>query len=297
MTAVVPCSSSSSSEYQCTEKENHFRLMALYQTGTDVKRSLLQYYFSQKNLNLDSFLNERYQFLPIDDVKYALKTKNLQLTDLGIYAIDILLTDHCFELYWDCCIDKASLESILNSNKEDLYRLYQNSRHSDNKSHRNSTKREYLSTDQWELLYNGGIDSQLSTQVPNEGLTVQSFDKNLNFVVLSTVCPLYKSIQVVTTNQMKISQIAVEHEINNEIFNEIWEQMDTNLKPISRRCVCSNYYDQKLDSIKKTTFKRAQTRENRKDILESTFNNPIFLTVSYSLNEVTDTCANNKYYS
>lgn len=115
-------------------------------------------------------------------------------------------------------------------------------------------------------------DVQLSLTFPNKGLTIQSFDDDIHFVLLSNVCPLYQSLQVVTTNQIKLSRIAVEHEINNETFDEIWKLMATHLKPISSYCMC----DHKLDWIKKGTFKCKEAKENRKLILESTFDNKAF---------------------
>ncbi|XP_052085095.1 uncharacterized protein LOC127722238 [Mytilus californianus] len=283
MAALLCGSTPSGTRTQCTGKDNHDRLMALYHTGTDVKRHLLQYHLSQKNLDLADYLYGRYQFLQPDDIKRALRTKNIQLSDLGIYSIDTLLSDQCFDLFWDSCLDKdkTSLENILNRYKEHLYSLYKTSGSDHNGSARNARKREYLSKKQWECLYKGPEDItendvQLSLTFPNKGLIIQSFDDDMNFVLLSNVCPLYQSLQLVTTNQIKLSRIAVEHETNNETFDEIWKLMATHLKPISSYCNCDTHFDHKLDWIKKGTFKCIQVQENRKLILESTFDNKTF---------------------
>lgn len=274
---------------QCSGKDNHDRLMALYHTGTDVKRHLLQYYLSQTKRDLAGYLYGKYQFLPPDDIKRALRTKNIQLSDLGIYAIDALLSDQCFDLFWDSCLDKdnTSLENILNRYKVNLYRLYKTSGRDNNQSLR---KWDYLSKSQWEYLYQGpkmedtqDNDFYLSSTFPKKGLTIHSFDNDMNFVLLNNMCPLYQSLQVVTKNQLKLSRIAVEHEINNEAFEEIWEVMTTHLKPISSYCICDTYFDHKLNWIKKGTFNCAQTQEYRKCILESTFDNKTFSEVSFIL--------------
>lgn len=291
MAASFCGSTPSATVKQCSGKDNHDRLMALYHTGTDVKRHLLQYYLSQNKLDLAGFLYGKYQLLPPDYLKRALPTKNFQLLDLGIYTIDALLSDQCFDLFWDSCLDKVetSLENILNRYKEILYRLYKTSGR-DNQSARNERKWDFLSKKQWEYLYNSPElqemqenDFDLSLTFPNEGITTQSFDNDMNFVLLSNLCPLYQSLQVVTTNQMKLSMIAVEHEINNEAFDEIWKLMATHLKQISSYCIGEAWYDHNLNWIKEGSFKGVKAQESRKCILESTFDNKTFLEVSFFL--------------
>lgn len=280
-------------EKQCTESENHDRLMALYNTGTDVKRYLLQHYLSNKNLSLAGYLFGKLECLQSDDVKRVTRKQNMQLSDLGVYSIDILLTNHCYDLFWECCLVNTSLEIILDTYKKDLYSLYKQNSQDGNKPHRSFEKHTYLSKHQWEILYQDTtcqnktkiqeIGSHLAMQFPNIRLTVESFDNEMNFVLLSTVCPLYKSVQVVTDNQMKISRIAVGHEINNEDFDKIWNLMATNLKLISKHSGCAGFLMLEMEKIKESTLDREKTQQTRKYILESTFYNTEFLKVSNRL--------------
>lgn len=240
----------------------------------------------KKNLDLSDYLYGKYHCIPPDDVQRIIRTKHFQLSRLRVVTIDTLLSDHCYDLFWDSCLEKTGLESILETYKRDLYTLYIKSNRERNESSEKERKMGQLTKLQWELLYKGQmidtskVNDQLSTQFPTKGLTVTSFDNDMNFVLLSNVCPLYKSLQIVTSNQLKISRIVVDHTVNIETFNEIWELMSTNLKPISRHCLCEGYYHQKLNSIMRSSFDRLQSRENRKSILESTFENIIFSKVS-----------------
>lgn len=287
MAALNYCGIKSDSEEKNKERENHDRLMALYFTATDVRRSLLNHYLTEKKIDIAGFLSERYDCLSTEDVRLASRTKNIQLSDLGICAIDTLLTNHCYALFWDCCLIKQSIDNILHTHKKDFYSIYQNSSKHNSATRRSFGNEIFLSKKQWEYLYKGPeekvieeIGFQLSMQIPNKDLAPNSFDDDMNFVILSTVCPLYKSVAMVTEMQMMISRIAVEHGINKEVFDEIFEVLGRNLINISRHSICEGYYKQKLDTIKKSTFNRQLTQENRKYILESSFANPKFLKVS-----------------
>lgn len=268
-----------------TKSINHDRLMALYHVGTDVKRYLLQHYLSENNLKLANYLSKRYDCIPSDDVKRVTRTKNIQLSDLGVHAIDTLLRKHCYDMFWDCCLHKSSLDHILYTNRTELYKLYQSDIQQDHESPYGLQTLKHLSSTQWSFIIRK-IDCQTSSIIPKKGLEVTTFDDDMHFVLLSTVCPLYKSVQVVTENQMKISRIAVEHGINNDDFEIIWELMEKKLNTMSSHCNCAGYFKPKLDTVKKSTFNQEQTRDNRKYILNSTFDNPTLLKVSFAIKKI-----------
>lgn len=283
---------------QCTENENHDQLMALYHTGTDVKRYLLQHYLSKTNQNITGYLSGKLEYLQPDDIKRVTRKQNMQLSDLGVCSIDTLLTNHCYDLFWDCCLDKTSLENILDTHKKDLYSCYVESSQDDNKFFKSFRNQKYLSKRQWKFLYHDStcpnwteideISSDLSIQFPNKSLTKDSFDNELSSIVLSTICPLYKSVQAVTENQMTFSRIAVGHEISNADFDKIWNLMEANLKPMSNHCGCAGYLMLEMEKIKESIFDREKTQETRKHILESTFYNTELLKVSNRLSEKGD---------
>ncbi|CAG2236838.1 unnamed protein product [Mytilus edulis] len=183
---------------------------------------------------------------------------------------------HCYDMFWDCCLHKSSLDHLLYTNKTELYKLYQNDIHQDHDSPYGLRTLKHLSISQWSFIIRK-TDYQTSSIIPKKGLEVTAFDDDMHFVLLSTVCPLYKSVQVVTENQMKISRIAVEHGINNDDYEKIWELMEKKLNTMSSHCNCAGYFKPKLDTMKKSTFNREQTRDNRKYILDSTFDNQTLL--------------------
>ncbi|CAG2250681.1 unnamed protein product [Mytilus edulis] len=263
----------SGTDKQCIENENHDQLMALYHTGTDVKRYLLQHYLSKTNQNITGYLSGKLECLQPDDIKRVTRTKNATLRS-RCFSIDKLLTNHCYDLFWDCCLDKTSLENILDTHKKDLYSCYVKSSQDDNKSFKSFRNQKYLSKCQWKFLYHDStcpnwteideISSDLSTQFNSKSLTKDSFDNELSSIILSTICPLYKSVQAVTENQMTFSRIAVGHEINNADFDKIWNLMEANLKPMSNHCGCAGYLMLEMEKIKESTFDREKTQETRK---------------------------------
>lgn len=278
-------------EIQRTESKNHDRLMALHDTGLNIKRTLLKCYLLEKNLNLLEYLSTWHDWNRFDDVKHAIrKAKNVTLEELRLNTIDTLLTYHCYELFWKRCLVNTSVEEILNKYKEDLYNLYQIGGGCSNAYQ--GGKKKYLTKDQWTVIFkdqeseegkNGTNDSKFTTPFVAKGLTVASFDNDTNFVILSTVCVLFKSVLALTEYQTQISWIAIDHEVQSEVFDKIWMSMETNIRTISCYCLCVDRYNEMLDSIKTCIFGRLQAQENRKYVMESALDHPSFFQVSYLL--------------
>lgn len=291
MAKLTDCSEPYDTEIHRIETKNHDRLMAIHHTGLNVKRTLLKYYLSEKNLSLLDYLSTWHDCTRFDDVKHAIsEAKNVTVEELRLHTIDTLLTYHCNDLFWKSCLVNTSVEEILNKYKEDLYNLYQTGGGCSNEYQ--GQKKKYLTKDQWTVIFkdqgseedtNGTNDSKLSTTCVTKGLTERSFDKDMNFVILSTVCSLFKSVHVLTEYQTKISRIAIEHEMQNDAFDILWKSMETNIRTISCYCLCADRYDEMLDSIKTCIFGRLQAQENRKCVLKSTLDHPTFFQVSYLL--------------
>lgn len=289
MAKLNDCSEPYYTEIQRTESINHDRLMALHDTGLNIKRTLLKCYLLEKNLNLLEYLSTWHDWNRFDDVKHAIrKAKNVTLEELRLNTINTLLTYHCYELFWKSCLINTSVEEILNKYKEDLYNLYQTGGGCSNEYQ--GGEKKYLTKDQWTVIFkdqeseegkNGTNDSKFTTPFVAKGLTVASFDNDTNFVILSTVCVLFKSVLALTEYQTQISWIAIDHEVQSEAFDKIWMSMEKNIKTISCHCKCEDRYNVMLDSIKTCIFGRLQAQANRKYVMESALDHPSFFQVSY----------------
>lgn len=269
-------------ETHSKEKDNYDRLISVFHAGTDVKRCLLDFFLRKKHLDLlDWLTNISKSFLQFEDVKNARrKSSIIQATDLGLNTIDTVLKYNCFDMFWDCCLLYSSLEDILNSHKDELYRIYLNS------------KREHmcspcLTKDQWEVLYHTeaseviGEHQNTENVFASKGVTVSCLDSKLNFIILNIVCSLFKSVNAISECQVHISKFAVQIcEIKNDVFDDLWEKMVTNILLISRHCQLYDHFRIKCEVTKCSRFNRIVVQDNRKIILEEAFNNPVFIDVS-----------------
>lgn len=269
---------SNETDYKADEKFN--RLFLLFHTGTKVKRKLLDWHLSEKKLNLLDWLTSlSKQFLQFVDVKRALrKSDTIQSTDLVLNTIDIVLKNNCFDMFWDCCLLNTSFENIISSHKELLYSRYDNL----DKQHES----RILTKDQLDTLFKC-VENSVTDEVGNEQCTypskriIASLDSELNFFILSVICPLFISVNAVSECQSQISKIAVlKNEVDDDKFTALWNKMEENIDYISSYCKASEYFKRKFTKIKKAKCNRTLAQQNRKDILEEAFNNPDFVSVS-----------------
>ncbi|CAC5369364.1 unnamed protein product [Mytilus coruscus] len=274
-------------EHDNSGKENYDRLLSVFHTGTDVKRSLLEQYLREKHLNLLDWLTDVNQtFLKFDDVKRAIKrSSTIQLTDLELSTIDILLKFHCFDMFWELCLLNTRLEEILNSHKEELLRIHHNSiRQHGLPSFSTEQYTPNLTKNQWDILFKSGESSEIKGEgnvadiSATKDITLSSLDKPLNILLLYTVCPLFQSVITVSNCQIQISKIAV---LNSEckcfMFEKLWNIIESHIISIAAHCKLSDYYKGKCETTKQTFFNKTLSQENRKCILEDAFNNPDFI--------------------
>ncbi|CAG2185939.1 PPP4R3 [Mytilus edulis] len=270
-------------------KENYDKLLAVFHIGTDVKRSLLQFYLHDKKLSLLEFLtkiSKTLNFLQFEDVKLARKRSSfIQPADLGLNTVDTVLKYNCFDIFWDCCLLNTSLEDILNHHKEKLYSIYLHS----NKQHdlpNMSTEysSSYISKDHWEFLFKTGEcrkmieDDNVENIFASKGITVSRLDSNLNIVILETVCPLFKSLLALSECQIGISKTAVnESDIQTSAFHDTWNQIEMHILRLGKHCKSKDYFRRKCIAVKRARFNKTLAQENRKRILDEAFNNPEFI--------------------
>ncbi|CAG2233585.1 unnamed protein product [Mytilus edulis] len=227
-------------------KENYDRLLSVFHTGTDVKRSLLEQYLREKHLNLLDWLTDLNQtFLKFDDVKRAIKrSSTIDFKDLELSTIDIFLKFNCFDLFWDVCLLNTRLEEILNDHKDELLGIYQTSMTQYDIP--SSSTKQYtpsLTKTQWEILFKSGKCSgirkggNVADISATKDITLSSLDETLNVLLLHTVCPLYKSVNIVSECQIQILKMAV---INSECerftFENLWNRIESHIISIASHC-------------------------------------------------------------
>ncbi|XP_052085224.1 uncharacterized protein LOC127722390 [Mytilus californianus] len=268
-------------------KENYDRLLSVFHTGTDVKRSLLEQYLREKHLNLLDWLTDLNQtFLKFDDIKRAIKrSSTINLKDLELSTIDILLKFNCFDLFWDVCLLNTRLEEILNSHKEELLGIYQNSIGQHGLP--SLSTEQYtpsLTKKQWEILFKSGESCGIKEEgnaadiSATKDITLSNLDETLNVLLLYTVCPLFQSVNTVSECQIQISKIAVLHsECERFAFENLWNRIESHIISIAAHCKLSGYFKRKCEATKQTFFNKTLSQENRKCILEDAFNNPDFI--------------------
>lgn len=270
-------------------KDNYDKLLSIFHIGTDVKRSLLQFYIADKRLDLLEFLTKISKtYLECEDVKHARKRSlSIQPADLGLNTINTVLKYNCFDIFWDCCLLDTSFEDLLNQHKDELYRIYIRS----NRQHdlpRISTEysSSYLSKQDWEFLFekkecmNMVQDGNVKNISATKGITVSCLDSYLNFLILNAVCPLFKSLLAVSECQMIISNTAVyESEVEQHAFLDMWNKIEMHILLISEHCQLKDHFRLKCEAVKTARYNRTLARENRKYILEEAFNSPDFIDV------------------
>lgn len=270
-------------------KENYDKLLAVFHIGTDVKRSLLQFYLHDKKLYLLEFLTKISKtFLQFEDVKLARKRSSfIQPADLGLNTVDTVLKYNCFDIFWDCCLLNTSLEDILNHHKKELYRIYlhPNQQH-DLPNMSTEYSSSYISKDHWEFLFKTGEcrnmieDDNVENIFASKEITVSRLDSTLNFVILKTVCPLFKSLLALSECQIGISKTAVyESEIQTSAFHKTWNQIEMHILHIGEHCQPKDYFRDKCIAVKGARFNKTLAQENRKCILDEAFSNPEFIDV------------------
>lgn len=276
-----------------TGKEDYDRLLAVFHTGTNVKRCLLTQFLRENRLILLQWLTDLDQtFLRFDDVKRAIKRSSIiQLKDLEPSTIDILLKFHCFNMFWDKCLFNTRLEEVLNIHKDELLTIYQNSMTQD--SIASMSTEQYapsLSRNQWELLFKSveccGIKGKgiYHEFFATKNISLSSLDETLNVLLLYTVCPLYKSMITVCECQIQITKLAVlNSECEKTTFEHLWNKIESHIIIISDHCMIFDDFKRECETIKHTFFNRTLSQEKRKPILEDAFNNPDFIRVSLSL--------------
>lgn len=271
---------------------NYDILLSVFHRGTEVKRCLLEHFLRRKKINLFDWLGNLDQnFLQFEDVQRAVRRSAvIQVTDLESSTINILLKNNCFLMFWDICLQNNKLEDILNSHKTILYSIYKNA--GSNKTFSSSMSTEYykarLTTTQWKQLFKtddqSGINIERYCQSisASKDITLSSLDNELNFVLLYTICPLFKSVDVVSECQFQITKFAVfKSSLQKPAFDEIWDKIETHIQIIGSQCNLSEYFKHKCDTIKQTIFNRTVSQENRKCILEDAFKIPDFIKVSF----------------
>lgn len=274
------------------DRDNYDRLLSIFHTGTHVKRCLLEHFLRGKKLNLFDWLDNMDQnFLQFEDVQRAVRRSAvIQVTDLESSTINTLLKNNCFLMFWDICLQNNKLEDILNSHKEDLSSIYENAASNQTFS---SLSTEYykprLTTTQWKLLFKTEDQSEINRDKychsisPSKDITVSSLDNELNFVLLYTICPLFKSVDVVSECQIQITKIAVsKSELQKAAFDEIWDSIKAHIQIIGSQCNRSEYFKDNCEQIQQTIFNKTVSQENRKRILEDAFKIPDFIKVGYS---------------
>ncbi|XP_071140066.1 uncharacterized protein [Mytilus edulis] len=283
-------------ENDSSEKENYDRLLSVFHTGTDVKRSLLEQYLGEKHLNVLDWLTDLNQtFLKFDDVKRAIKrSSTIDLKDLELSTIDILLKFNCFDLFWDVCLLNTRLEEILNDHKDELLGIYQTSMTQYDLP--SSSTKQYtpsLTKTQWEILFKSGECSGIRKEgnvadiSATKDITLSSLDETLNVLLLHTVCPLYKSVKIVSECQTQILQIAVfNSECERFTFEHLWNRIESHIISIASHCKQSDYFKRKCETTKQTFFNRNFSQDNRKCILEDAFNHPYFIRQNQLCNRV-----------
>lgn len=262
--------------------EQYNRLMSIFHIGTDVKRNLLDHYLRviDKQLYiLDWLASQNTNFLLFEDVKHALrKSSTITVKDLVLSTIDTILKCYCFDMFWDCCLLNKSLEDILNSHKDRLYRIYVNS------NNQNETKS--FTKDQWDIMFKRGENIKMEENESEQclsaskGITVSRLDNTMNLLILSVVCPLFKSVNVVSECQTQISKIAVlQRKVTGREFADIWDKLEEHIDKISSHCQLSICFMDECSIVKKAIFNRSQIRQNRKPILEDALINHNFIKV------------------
>lgn len=282
-------------------KENYDKLVSLFRTGTEVKQWLLDFYLSGRQLRLlDWLITLNNNFLQFEDVKRALRqSSTVNSKDLSVNTINTILSRYCFDMFWDCCLKETNLEDLLNTHKDELYRNYVDILTSKGKNIQPFLPPEQhiiilsehitpvISKDQWDVLFKQddipeeGRELDISA---SRGITVSSLDNNQHMFILSTVCPLFKSCTAVSEGQIQISIIAaLDCEVNDIEFVNIWNNMELHIVTIGSHCKLSDYFKRECKSINQTIFNRTLVQDNRKCILQDAFNSPCFIMVSMIL--------------
>ncbi|CAG2202970.1 unnamed protein product [Mytilus edulis] len=208
----------------------------------------------------------------------------MQVTELELNTIDTLLKSNCFDMFCDDCLLNSRLENVLNSHKEELFKIYQNSDTHHNVSHMFTEQyTPSLTKYEWELLFKTGdlwgfneegYDHYISA---SKDITLSSLDINLRYSILYIICPLFKSVHAISECQIQIAKIAVlQTELKYPQF-DIWDTIEAQIVIIGRHCKLFDYFQRKCTTIKNTKFNRSLSQENRKYILVHAFKNPIFL--------------------
>lgn len=251
-------------------KENYDRLLSVFHTGTHVKRCLLEQYLNEKKLDLFDWLTNLNQtsILTSEDVKRAIKrSSTIHLTDLEPTTLDILLKYKCYDMFWKLCLLNTRLEDILNSHKQELYRIYQNSIAHHHPSSYTEQYTPSLTPVQWQLLFETyDLWGVKHCDMPaRTGITISCLDNNLNFLILYKVCPLFKSVITVSNCQTQISKIAARNSISEKPeFDDIWDKIEANIVKVGGHCKLSHYFQTKCTEIKQTIFNRTLSQRNRK---------------------------------
>ncbi|XP_052080751.1 uncharacterized protein LOC127718736 [Mytilus californianus] len=269
------------------DRDNYDRLLSVFHTGTEVKRCLLEHFLRGKKINLFDWLtNLDENFLQFEDVQRAVRRSAvIQVTDLESSTINTLLKNNCFLMFWNICLQNNKLEDILNSHKAVLSSIYENAGINQTFS---SLSTEYykprLTTTQWKLLFKTDDQSEINRErnchsiSASKDITLSSLDNELNFVLLYTICPLFKSVDVVSECQIQITKIAVfKSELQKPAFDEIWDKIKAHIQMIGGQCNLSEYFKHKCDTIQQTIFNRTVSQESRKCILEDAFKIPDFI--------------------
>lgn len=267
---------------------NYDRLLSVFHSGTDVKRCLLDHFLRRKQLNLFDWLTNLDQnFLYFEDVQRAVRrTAVIQVTDLESSTINILLKNNCFLMFWDICLPNNSLEDILNYHKSELYSIYQKS---SNNNQLSSLSTEHyspsLTKSQWELLFKTDnkpeIDQEGDIHYISKDITLSSLNSDLNCILLYIICPLFKSVIVVSDCQIQITKIAVYSSVvQKPKFEDIWNKIVADIIQIGIYCNTSDYFRNKCETVRQTVFNRTLSQDNRKCILQDAFKNPGFIQVN-----------------
>ncbi|CAG2221640.1 unnamed protein product [Mytilus edulis] len=145
-------------------------------------------------------------------------------------------------------------------------------------------KQKSFTKDQWDIMFERGENINMDENVSehclsaSKGITISRLDNTMNLLILSVVCPLFKSVNVVSECQSQISKIAVQQrKVTEREFADIWDKLEAHIDKISSHCKLSTCFMDECSIVKEAIFNRSQTRQNRQSILEDALNNHNFI--------------------
>lgn len=199
--------------------------------------------------------------------------QNVDLEDLDLTLIHCILVNCCNEIFWNCCLSSCTLESFLNSNKHDIFHLW-NSNNRCSLCYRNYTfpvSNMKLRQDQWNILFNPVYDPRNASA--NTGITISDIENDLACSILNTLCPLRVYVEKLTKLRNTMLGHATTAEIDRNTFKDKWKELEECLLYISKHCNRELDMKADLENLKERSLDPVLCIKYHNSLLEDIQNN------------------------